>query len=83
MTAFLFKFKGRMLNLEAKPQPRIGTPGGTCKGCVFQFPNWCRADKINREGGPDCINHELIFVAADKATEEKLTMFKIAERLKE
>ena len=82
MTTFLFEFKDRMLKLDAKPQPQIGTLGGTCGGCVFQFPNWCSSDEIWEQCDQNCVGDELIFIAADKATEEKLTMLKIAERLK-
>lgn len=78
MSTFLFKFKDQMLKLDAKQQPKVGTPGGPCNGCIFAL-RWCCADKVMREGGPDCAGDELIFVAADKATEEKLTMIKIAE----
>jgi len=81
MSTFLFEFKDQMLKLDAKQQPKIGTPGGACNGCVFH-PRWCSADEVMREGGPDCVSNKLIFVAADKATEEKLTMIKITERLK-
>lgn len=82
MTAFLFEFKDQMLKLDSKPQPRIGSLYGTCGGCVFSYPSWCNADNIRQESGPDCLGDKLIFIAADKATEEKLTMLKVAERLK-
>lgn len=83
MSTFLFEFKDQMLKLDAKQQPKVGTPDGACNGCVFDGPGWCSSDAVAQEGGPDCVGDELIFVAADKATEEKLTVIKIAERLKE